>query len=1018
MFILIVSAKSKSTWYTDEMVSNARKNADRYSWARKIRSDAVIKAGPWIAMSDEELWSLVPPATLPRPSGVKWGGACPHDGAELTKWGYRYKYNIKNEPWKVRCPSCNKIFPSNDFGAYYNSGIDDDGQFHRELADESLLYNLEHPDPNDPRHKEYVDDGRGWVNEKGERFNFIGYYIWGVWTEIFEGLEALGDAYVYTNDPIYAHKAAILLDRIADLYPEMDITETVTLGQANDGFSGRGKLFGRIAETFNIRYLTKAYDIIYGAVAEDDELHAFLKSKAEEFDLPTKKGSPELFYANVEERILKEGAEAIINGDIGGNLGMHQYSMGAIAIVYDKEPYTSQWLDWIFRSDGGKTDSVIMEKVDRNGYGAESGIGYARGWLRDFMGLADLIRNYDPDSEYNLYTRYGPKFERWYHTEFDLLNGRQGTPSIGDHGSCGRPGNHVNVDQMVEAFELFRNPRFAQIAYWGAQGEVDEIHSNIFHPEPYAIRDEILKVAQEHEPFQLSSVNLGGYGYTSLRSGDHYEDTLRTLSIYYGRSNVSHGHKDRLNLGLTAFNMDLMPDLGYPERTGAWPKALAWTANTISHNTVVVDECPQFGNWGGKSIYMMDLPGAKVAEVDGNNVYPTSVYIRTSSCIDISEYDFYVVDIFRVRGGNDHLYSFHGPESRLMEVDGLKLTPQTGGTYYSPDTDFAENVFGDYGARSPGQGFQYLHSVQRGEMTGDSFSIEYRVVDTWMADPIPRNRIRLRITGLGQYDKVDLAVGEPPHVGNNPEFLPYVLIRKSNENVEKKQHGLLPALKRGLNSIFKRDERVKGPLETRFVTVIEAYEGKRVVEKIERLKPIKDDAGAMAVAVKVKVPGRTDYIISSLDPTVEVRFEDDIAFKGRYGVISFDGDEFLGAKLVSTSYLKIGGISYKNPKSEYKGKIVDFDKGMVMESKLYVDVPLPTDGSLIGLQIHIKNRGERDASYPIESVEGVGDGTCISVGRNTFVKSYNEKDKSLIYNFKEGDEFYIPLPQDVKAEEI
>src|SRR5690606_15932102 len=137
-------------------------------------------------------------------------------------------------------------------------------------------------------------------------------------------------------------------------------------------------------------------------------------------------------------------------------------------------------------------------------------------------------------------------------------------------------------------------------------------------PEPEAIRNEINKIVKEQGSYELGSVNLGGYGFAALREGDHYKSTLRSLWMYYGRNSTSHAHRDRLNLGLMAFNLDLMPELGYPERTGRWPKRLAWTSNTVSHNTVVVDRLPQYKNWSGKLVYFIDTPGAQVVEIDGN----------------------------------------------------------------------------------------------------------------------------------------------------------------------------------------------------------------------------------------------------------------------------------------------------------------------------------------------------------------------------------------------------------------
>jgi len=57
--------------------------------------------------------------------------------------------------------------------------------------------------------------GFGYVGKNGRAYKFIGYYTWKYWEYINNGLAALADAFLYTGDKRYAHKAAIFLDRIA-----------------------------------------------------------------------------------------------------------------------------------------------------------------------------------------------------------------------------------------------------------------------------------------------------------------------------------------------------------------------------------------------------------------------------------------------------------------------------------------------------------------------------------------------------------------------------------------------------------------------------------------------------------------------------------------------------------------------------------------------------------------------------------------------------------------------------------
>ena len=68
--------------------------------------------------------------------------------------------------------------------------------------------------------------------------------------------------------------------------------------------------------------------------------------------------------------------------------------------------------------------------------------------------------------------------------------------------------------------------------------------------------------------------------------------------------------------------------------------------------------------------------------------------------------------------------------------------------------------------------------------------------------------------------------------------------------------------------------------ESTFVTVIEPYAGKRVVKSIERL------GDSRTTVIKIDLTsGRTDYIISALEPT-QLKIDGRHDFTGRFGVMS------------------------------------------------------------------------------------------------------------------------------------
>ena len=222
--------RSHGGLYTPERIANIRRNIERYDWARAERDEAVAQAAPWQAKSDEELWRMVPGQDLPRaadvtmtrrPSGPPVQKGCLVCGDAVHKFGaYPWLVDIENKPWKIACPNCQSVFPTNDFGAYYASGIDERGLFNPQRADRSLLYNAAHPDPNDPLHSWGVDDGFGYKDAKtGAEFRFVAFYGWRYWQHIEGGIAHLANAYVDTGDKAYAAKAAILLDRAGRRLP-------------------------------------------------------------------------------------------------------------------------------------------------------------------------------------------------------------------------------------------------------------------------------------------------------------------------------------------------------------------------------------------------------------------------------------------------------------------------------------------------------------------------------------------------------------------------------------------------------------------------------------------------------------------------------------------------------------------------------------------------------------------------------------------------------------------------------
>src|SRR5690606_40364101 len=93
---------------------------------------------------------------------------------------------------------------------------------------------------------------------------------------------AFRDAYLYTGDLRYARAGLILLDRVADVYPEMD----VSVYKEEDGFlnshggTGKGKIRGSIWEATAVPNYLSAYDAFFPVVEESGAVE-FLREKAD-----------------------------------------------------------------------------------------------------------------------------------------------------------------------------------------------------------------------------------------------------------------------------------------------------------------------------------------------------------------------------------------------------------------------------------------------------------------------------------------------------------------------------------------------------------------------------------------------------------------------------------------------------------------------------------------------------------------------------------------------------------------
>lgn len=986
-----VGAKESSRLVTAEMRANAVRNAAAHAWAKDLQERYVKAAEPWLNRSDEDLWGRVPSQELPRAiylaAGILYEGkpdACPNCGKAI---GYDGRVDVWKQDWKVACPHCKDRFPKNDFGAFYKTCLDDKGCFRRDRGDRSLLFNTDHPDSHDPQHRLWVDDGYGMTDAKGNVHHAVAYCAAAYWNHLIAGVDNLAWAYAMTADARYVHKAAVLLDRIADVYPEMDYEPLGKLGfQHSHGGSLHGRIRGNIWEAGTGESLARAYDLIFDGVQADSDLIAFCAHQASRYGMGDK-GSVAALCRHIEDHLLLEVLKSVKDGRIDGNTGMTHTCLAVAAIAPDRPDVTAEWLDWLFDPDFPVTNPryrrtkdpvpwALVEGLDRDGMGGECG-GYGLIWSRGMLRLAEILAAYPAYQRHDLLREY-PKLRQSVLVEARLNVLDAVMPNVGDTGACGTWGRVGSAEHFLRGYRLFQDPQMAAWAWRRAAGKVDALRrspDSIFEADPEALPQEVARVGTQSE-LPLRSDFLSRYGLAVLQT--EKPENGRAVALNFG-SCKGHSHHDNLALGLWAHNVDMLPDHGYPAFTGAYPQRIAWTSNTSSHCTVMVNDRRSVYSPGGRLELFVIQPPLRVMQVAAPAAYGeiTDTYRRSVALVDIGPVDSYVLDVFRVRGGSTHRLFLCGGATKA-EASGIELMAQGGGTFAGPDVPF-ESLPGKGETISTTSGFSYLTDVCRtAARVVSPYTVDWRIEDA-------RGRLRagsephLRAHALTPCGEVAMASGQPPqNRAGNPASLRYLIQTRQGE---------------GLGS--------------QFVNVLEPYDRIPFIRQVRRLKVehAADPDSVVALAVDL-ADGTTDVVVSCEDRT-RVRVEGGIEFDGEFGLVRLVSGAVKLMRMAGAVLLTCGDARLTAEHAAYTGTVVRIDAADPTNNRVALTPPLPQNAGLAGQTIHFLNDLPMDTSYDIRTVLPEG----ISTGELTVVRGFaNARDfkAGFTYLVNPGDAYSVP----------
>ena len=1040
-------------FYTKEMREIALKNAAKYDWAKELVKKAVERAD-YLLEHVDQLYDLFPSEGVPRSTTMSTWYAndqvlrkCPYCGMDVqkeTRFGAWHIDPIEH-PWKVVCPKCQSQFPSNDFGLLYKRGLNEQGEYDRALAlknnaeavargEKDALVNELFPDKESTW---LVDDGFGWSLRDGTygtidddtKWAPVAYYHHHFWygngnatpNSTLFSIEALRDAYLYTGDIKYGRAGAILLDRAADLYPAYDHKKVSEPYSASHGMGWNGKILGSIWENFVALSMIKCYDA-FTPVMGDPEVIDYLSKKAKELNLKNPKTSEELIRENGMNNIVREVFRATKEGQIYGNFGFQQKVIASAAVVCDNEAEVKEMLDWLkhpggtdvmdivdpihgrtldlhYNSKGGELVDKYIDEIDHDGFGCEIGITYNKIWFIGTLEVAEILDR----CEYNTLDLFNnPKvikmFDSFIHET--IANGT--SLAMGDSGYTVSIVYPMTLETL-RGYKVLRDPKLAQMYDFYVQGDYSNAYIDMF-TDTEELVESLKKDVATYGRYQFESDNLTGFGLTVLREGQPYfEDDQYDTWMYYGRTELSHAHRDCLQLGVDAYGLDLTPDLGYPEKTAYQPNRLDWVKASISHNVVVVNGDSQVQQYSGKSKHYDSTDVVKMVDVDGSDAYEeTDIYRRTAVTIAVDDKIGYTLDFFRVKGGDSHMYSFHAQSNKGYASEGITFTPQVDaegnyvGTYASPDFEYGhdpastDNVGADKTFYP--RGFTWLTHVDHGVAESGNFMVDFAIQD-FRSHSKDAEGVRMQYRALNDWtpSAVDMTTGYPP---------------------QKLINMVIP----GLDYMFVHREGKD--LDTLFTSLIAPYKHNNYIADATSLA-VNVKAGAegtddVVKAVKVVLTnGLTDYVVyaTNNDVTYEVVDGDKaIAFKGFVGVYRVDAN---GNNVYTymNDGVQMGDVTGV---AAYTGTIVDFTKDFVAENSIAIS--LDQDGvkadDLVGRYVYADNTSKRNAVYRIEKANVNGKECVLHLGNTTLIERFvdkNQPDLGYAYTIAAGQKVRIPL---------
>ena len=655
-----------------------------------------------MSMSEEELIALIPL----RPT-IRWMD-CPNcsegtgdEALQIFDWTIE-------KPNQITCKYCGHVYPSDKYLMNQCEDITT-GNMERFRAS----YHLD-SQGNDYYFEDHIKYRHQW------------------W--LVRQAHALAQAYHLTKKPRYARRAALIIDRFAQVFPGYVILyQWPNIRRHYLSFSYNEVIYhgGRwsYCKVWEIpRNLLLAYDLIYES-AELDKL-------SEELNTDIRDRIEKDFFMAIAE-YLKEFKTPIPLSNVANDTAS---GFARLGIILGRPEYVHMAYRWIME--------MLSKEYYYDGMWKECAVGYHVHITEGIAGVVDELEGYsDPPN-------YQDPVDRLHFENLDL---RKDIPIL---------------KKALSAHEKISYPN----------GRYCPVHDTLWYK-------------SHDKPLDESACQiLPGVGHAVLGCG---RDQRQTQVHFHFSGNHGHQHCDNLNLFLFAYGREVICDLGYTRsKMRMWfTSSLAHNLVVINRQNQSYRDHQRKGDL---LMYIPNLTGLSAIEASGKQGYPdvADVYKRLTILVSTDENSPYVVDIFHVKGGFVHDWSIHGSANHdqtascslnLSSMEGERPMLEEGETFVEPTgqydqfnyygllknvkkTSSSDNWYADFTYEdNPNLGVR-IHmlggsetevflcespSVRRGREEGSLFVSDSRVYDYYMPQLIARR------IGIAPLESIFVSVIEP-----------------------------------------------------------------------------------------------------------------------------------------------------------------------------------------------------------------------------------------------------------------